>query len=78
MKGTRRAGWEELAKWGLDGAGAVKQVDDLRKRFGDDTRRWPAEAREQLRDILVRTPASVPPRPAKRDGSPPHAVHHRS
>jgi hypothetical protein len=56
MKGARRAGWEELAKRGLDGAGAVKQVDDLRKRFGDDTRRWPAEAREQLRDILIRTP----------------------
>src|SRR5262245_24640738 len=56
MKGVRRAGWEELAKRGLDGAGAVKQIDDLRKRFGDDARRWPAEARDQLRDLLVRTP----------------------
>jgi hypothetical protein len=56
MKGVRRAGWEELAKRGLDGAGAVKQIDDLRKRFGDDARRWPADAREQLRDLLIRTP----------------------
>jgi len=56
MKGTRRAGWEELAKRGLDGAGAVKQIDDLRKRFGNDSRHWPAKAREQLRDLLVRTP----------------------
>ncbi|HKB34863.1 MAG TPA: hypothetical protein VKD72_00320, partial [Gemmataceae bacterium] len=56
MKGVPRAGWEELAKRGLDGAGAVKQIDDLRKRFGDNTRRWPADAREQLRDLLIRTP----------------------
>jgi hypothetical protein len=56
LKGTRRAGWEAWAKRGLDGAGAIKQVDELRKRFGDDTRRWSAEAREELRDLLARTP----------------------
>src|SRR5207302_5578332 len=39
-----------------DTDGLAREVDRLRSRFGEDVRRWPAEAREQLRDLLTRTP----------------------
>lgn len=56
MKATRRPSWETLARKGLDAVSNVKQIDDLRTRFGDDARIWPGEAREEMRSLLARTP----------------------
>jgi hypothetical protein len=47
----------EWTRQGLDAVGTVKQqVEDLCARYGDDTATWPAEAREELRNLLARTP----------------------
>jgi hypothetical protein len=56
VKGMRRPTWQTLGRKGLDTANTLKQIDDLRARFGDDPRTWPSEAREELRTLLARTP----------------------
>ena len=55
LKGTRRPARQSLADKGLDTAKSLKQIDDLRARFGDDARTWPGEAREELHTLLART-----------------------
>src|SRR5205823_10989353 len=57
-KEEQRPGREERARGGADTPDTVREVDELRARFGEDVRRWPAGAREQLRDLLMRTPRS--------------------
>ena len=56
LKGARRPAWKALPRKGLDTAANLKQIDDLRARFGDDARRWPGEARKELHTLLARTP----------------------